>query len=554
MQVRFKDVVDFQPSGVKTPRISAATTSALERVKSKPFSVQSSVPAKLIQSTQEYGLLAAVQGIHLALIGTTVTSVFSVDRNSGPVTQEIQQRETGISHAASTFKHKNRAQILDRGSNNLPADTSLIGGRGVGWSGSPVDCRAHGTATIVQQSFHEMMKAETKGLYYLPLSLSHGPAMRRWRKCILDDALERVRLCTGVASPEATRYRQHMMRLFLGTAANKEEKQLLLIMLPNGDWRKDVIDVHLPADVDVRAVDRNTIAHVVGQGIVRAMAMSQYHKLKLQKWQGLELPVGEFGILGAVCNVLSHAYVRFAAEYGIKASLLETVLLRGGPDFGDDALEECELEKLETDDEEEAGHDQQHEDGTKNGHDGENPAQEWLKKNAKDRRESIRFLATRPHGKMIIFGQYSEPLRELQHAEFEMSTTTWETEQRARMAAAIAASRTDIHARQYRPLVLADLQLESKFFKKMQYLNTMKSMRDCVPNTCLDVGARALGFRLSSRLCCSVFLSKVMTGTTFPLRAFRCLRGASHLWEIKCWFAVVPLRVHGPITSVSIRK
>jgi len=59
----------------------------------------------------------------------------------------------------------------------------------------------------------------TRGVLYTGLVLAHGENLSVFRKCLYEEIVTTLRICTGAPSPAAVKFRMAMIDLFASTIA-----------------------------------------------------------------------------------------------------------------------------------------------------------------------------------------------------------------------------------------------------------------------------------------------------------------------------------------------
>eukprot|EP00959_Pyramimonas_sp_CCMP1952_P106586 2228664-Pyramimonas_sp.AAC.1 len=153
-----------------------------------------------------------------------------------------------------------------------------------------------------------MFAGDITGSVNCALSLRHGPAMNVFRQFLRDVVKARLSPIHHAPPPDAVSYRKYCINLFMQGGANAYQKQLLLSVLPNGDWRKhDRVEFYCSQEFLDR-VGKEKISDVIARGLVFALSSSQPHLWPRNRWLSADLAVEEPGRIEAVHGLLSAVY------------------------------------------------------------------------------------------------------------------------------------------------------------------------------------------------------------------------------------------------------
>ena len=80
------------------------------------------------------------------------------------------------------------------------------------------------------------------------------------------------------------------------------------MLLPNGDWQSDTIEVYVPQD---SSLTPDAMEEQLANGLVTALAGAQYDSYPRHRWTGADLAVDQCGLLESVHRLGSGTYARF---------------------------------------------------------------------------------------------------------------------------------------------------------------------------------------------------------------------------------------------------
>ncbi len=154
------------------------------------------------------------------------------------------------------------------------------------------------------------------GLLRLNRSVQQSGDLQRFRKCVYAAITAILVVRRGTLSVEAHRYQVHMMWLCCSNGSNAAVKQLLLSVLPKGDWRVwEDVDYIMDESGTADTSDPEVIASMVASGLTYVFVSSRLKVFKRQRWQGADLAMDETGPMAAVNGILEHSYERCIASF-----------------------------------------------------------------------------------------------------------------------------------------------------------------------------------------------------------------------------------------------
>jgi hypothetical protein len=104
-----------------------------------------------------------------------------------------------------------------------------------------------------------------------------------------------------------------MLKIFAGRGAGNIVRKALLLLLPNGDWRKRDIEMYIPVGSTMTASEAS---RQMANGLITALAGSQLPIYQRNRWVGSDIAFDRAGLLEAVHQIGSSAYAQFLSLLG----------------------------------------------------------------------------------------------------------------------------------------------------------------------------------------------------------------------------------------------
>ena len=243
---------------------------------------------KLLQAESQYGLLLRINGKYCAVRGSTLTHLLNLEACSARCLLAAQRQISSISPACGRFRLRLRASTTDRASANLSCEKamakSLTGGA---FQGLHLGCDVH-VASRTHGRVFSLVEPTVTGVLRHALSLQGGAHMNLFRKAIRLEIRSRggVVVKIGAASREARQHRELMLRLFAARGRCIISRRVLLMLLPNGDWRSRQVEVFVGhrSQLTPQEAERQ-----LANGLVTALAGSQFEVYPRHRWTGADI-------------------------------------------------------------------------------------------------------------------------------------------------------------------------------------------------------------------------------------------------------------------------
>ena len=168
------------------------------------------------------------------------------------------------------FTHRLRLSTTDKHSSNLLCEQMLAKElAGADFCVVHQTCDVHVVYRVHIRVF-ALMDDHITGVVRHALSLSNSAHMNIFTKAVRIVIRERggVRLIQGTPPLDAQRHRATRLKLFAARWRNVIVRRLLLVVLPNGDWRSRQVELYVPFDSQLT---RDRAEVVVANGLVTAL-------------------------------------------------------------------------------------------------------------------------------------------------------------------------------------------------------------------------------------------------------------------------------------------
>jgi hypothetical protein len=138
--------------------------------------------------------------------------------------------------------------------------------------------------------------------------------MQRFRKALLSVIEERIEWPPPRGSPsrDATLYRLRCIASFTNSfaGASKMQRQRLLRLLPNGDWRlQNTVQALVPCGLALPS--KEVFVREVAQGILAGLTWEKFKVYERSRWFGAEQAVSGIALVQACHGLLLPSYARF---------------------------------------------------------------------------------------------------------------------------------------------------------------------------------------------------------------------------------------------------
>ena len=270
---------------------------------------------KLLQAESQYGLLLRINGKYCTVRGSTLTHLMNLEACSARCLLAAQRQVSSISPACGRFKLRLRGSTTDRASANLLCEKAMAGSlQGAAFVGLHLGCDVHAVSRIHSKVF-SLVEPTVSGVLRHALSLQGGAHMNLFRKAIRQEIRSRggVIVRRGAASLEARRHRELMLRLFAARGRCILSRRVLLMLLPNGDWRQQQVEIFVDHSSQLTQQEAE---RQLANGLVTALAGSQFEVYPRHRWTGADVAFDRCGLLEAVHGLGRGAYNRFLQLLG----------------------------------------------------------------------------------------------------------------------------------------------------------------------------------------------------------------------------------------------
>ena len=270
---------------------------------------------KLLQMESSYGLLLRINGKHCMVRGSILTHVMNLEACSARCLLAAQRQTSSISPACARFKKRTRASTTDRASANLLCEKAMANSLlGAAFQSIHLGCDVHVVSRIHSKVF-SLVEPTVTGVLRHALSLQGGALMNLFRKALRMEIRSRggVTVRVGAVSREARQHRELMLRLFAARGRCIIPKRVLLMLLPNGDWRSRQVEVYVSHSSELTPQEAEKM---LANGLVTALAGAQFEVYPRHRWTGADIAFDRCGLLEAVHGLGAGAYRQFLKLLG----------------------------------------------------------------------------------------------------------------------------------------------------------------------------------------------------------------------------------------------
>ena len=378
------------------------------------------ITQKLAQTINKGALVVRRNDKLVTLVTAPVCPLSVVEANTAACAMEAQLQVSSATALRERLLVRARGATTDRGAENKPCERAIADMLYHGQAGLlHTFCEVHMTAGIHKKVFAQPgLDPVVSGAIRTALSLRNGAAMLRFRKALREEVQSRLQVCRGVPAPEARRYRQAAITMFMQRGPHISKRRLLMAMVPNGEWRSKRVQYYIDPTGAGPQREEDVPSHLVA-GLLAALADCAPPVYARHRWTGADIATDALGIL-EVCHKLgSTTYMRFAASYA-SGALKSSLLLAGKrlAAYTPEVLPSIADVDLGAEGQEDPAHVAEGRDGASN------PAAgtEWAKVNAEDRKLGVRFWMNDPLGDLCRQRLLLEPLRADLEVQFAIAS------------------------------------------------------------------------------------------------------------------------------------
>ena len=349
------------------------------------------------------------------------------------------------------------------------------------------------------------------------LSLRLGGWMRMFRRCMLVEIFTTLEVLEGEASAQAKQHRRMAMHMFSKIGATSRQTKAILACLPNGDWT-----LHDRVQVYVRpgaAWDRLSLAVLVSKALIDALAGSTFKVFNRNRWTNNDNAVNQFGLLESCHKLFSRSYMRWLSAVGYNgpfSNMLGADAGRADPAGPVPMAAFMLLEDAEeggADGPEVVGEGAAGDGGGEGGGEagGAAPAAlagleialpiampdgaDFAAQNKQNRAVGAEWvLKGCPLRDLVLTRVSMEPSMAMLRRQLHMGSQRWDADEDKKLLGAGDGRRRD-----YRVLVCARGELDTRFAQHQQHLFWSSSLFSLVPPIARDESLSCLAFRMATR-------------------------------------------------------
>jgi hypothetical protein len=471
---------------------------------------------KLFQQELRYGYVVKIDRDrdqppkYVIVVSDVVGTCQILHRATTSCTLSLLEK-TSIARAVCLEGCKSRIRIAmsDRLASQRLAEKFLAARRQT-WNLLQIGCQIHMSTSATEYGL-KLCDPDIKGLIHFALSLASGGWLRLWRRAIFNEVFETLVILDGSCSQDALEYRLMAIRVFAGAGASKREVQLLMQVLPNGEWRNhSVVEVYIPHAV---VVNKRVVAAVVASGLCRVFARARFRTFQRKRWTLNDEAVSKPGLMAACHCLLLRTYFRFLKLVGHKlsdralkaafnltrigqeaplvaADLASVHEVAPDPHEGEPDVEDRDPnapeEPIDGAASAEAGQQQN----------GDGQATDYVKQNSASRNHAMEWLAGGHFAGLVMLRLQMEAGMAYLKSQLHISSAAWETGQRAKGLSVDGGP----CQRDFRLLVAARGDLDEQFVRRQFVLGTEARLWSLLPDDAVTEDMCCKAFRVMNRM------------------------------------------------------
>eukprot|EP00971_Amphidinium_carterae_P350149 6491405-Amphidinium_carterae.2 len=304
-------VIDVVEGGSKLLQWTTGMARQKESGTSSLLTVCNDSPSmKVLQVRQLYAMIFRTPTGSCTIFGETPTPLAALEKNSGRVTSEALSRLAATSNHCESFNLKTRMCSMDKHAANLSSEASTISSR-PSWNRLDNLCEIHTTARAFRKTFDGLVPQHISGILHIALALRAGAAMVVFRRCLVTEIKEKLKVYYG-PPPEAARlYREKLMSLFWTAGSKLLVHRMLLSKLPNGMWSEsDEVQLYLPLAKQGQ-IDKAAVSKSIEAALMFVLTGTKPHLFPRHRWTGSDLSVEELGRVECIHKLLTATWRRF---------------------------------------------------------------------------------------------------------------------------------------------------------------------------------------------------------------------------------------------------
>ena len=455
---------------------------------------------KMLQTQSKCAMLLDVHGSLFLLLLPCDVPLQAMGRATAEGYLNCLQLSSTVPQCSNRFVHRIRSVCCDQAGSNAKAEHLLSRTREHEWLQFLLPCDIHVTQTIATKTIQDMLSHTVSGMLHLALSLRMRASMSLFRLALRRDIRQRLHICSGPLSAEASEYKTWVLDQYFGTCTQSLKKKFMVLYALNGDWRvRDRIEYNISQPGALQNLGEiYCMLYVVLEDIFTS---SQPPIFPRSRWTGADKACDHMLMMECIHGILSSTYTLFLQSMDAGSHITTA------PDLEDDSELRIGLEASQSNVDVAGRSVVDH---------------DMAALNAKDRKSAQAWLSTSPQGDLMLMRQLQHPLAELLHSQLRLSGQQWETEQQALLAEQMVAGEAT-QCRSYQVLEASNHTLENRFLGQLHVLFSEPAQWRFFPEQVLTISFRAKCFRLLSKAGCMVWQNLHMRHASFPVAAFQLL-------------------------------
>ena len=477
-------------------------------------------PSHVFQLQQKYSMAFGQREQWCIIFGEQITPLKMLETEHADVIKQASLLLSGCSPSCLFFEAPARLSCSDQHPSNARSESAVQGERSercMAATSVHGPCEVHITALIHKKTLPDFFGEDITGILHTGLALRTAATMDKFRRALRDEILDTLTIKAGCPPAEATRFRSHMIDVFVSRGKNAIKKRLILSTLPNGDWqRRDVVEVYWtsPGHVNVAA-----LSNVISFTLVHVLAGTMFTVYPQHRWSGADLAIDQVSIIDACHGLLGRAFSRMMQTMGEHPDdeqrstapvaspvlpLLQNVAqaAAGGPPLMTPVATATEEDQI------------------------------TAEANKAYRGSAFTYLQKSFLWRRILLRIVLEPLRVLLERQFEIADHDWEKKQQHKVMIAKAEGRALRGSRDYRSTIAASGVLEKDVKDAYTRILTSPSVFPAMPQDAFTVAGRALAFKSASRASCVAEQLLALRHRLLPCSPFVLIREPQRAPEI----------------------
>jgi len=472
--------------------------------------------AKILQSESSSAELLEQDGQFALFVSSGFEHLQVLERCNAPCLQEALSRQSVATAFSKQFAAKTRIATTDEASANYACERSITASpERHGWESTHYPCEVHMCARI-HSSVFSLMQSDVAGLIRHALSLNVSAQMNAFRRALREEIRSRgIRVIRGAPPPDATRHRRRVLRLFCSHGRCSIQRQALLVLLPNGDWRKSELQMYvLGAD----AVDKDAALSVFTNGLITAFAGTVFEVYPRHRWTSADLAIDRCGLLESVHGLGSATYARYMRLLAVVAHEPAT-----GASAESEVLPLSYASAAYDGGAEDRGYGEEGATAAEGGGAGNSTQRmgDAAAFNAQSRRVASAWWATKPLVSLVVMRLLIEPLKQLLAEKLGVNGAEWDLQQMRTTAKEALARRP--YQRAYKLTEATNNTSELACLWRGEMLLKSDELWQVLPARALTQRTSCLAFRMLSRIGCAVQELLIARHEQLPTKLFLLL-------------------------------